>query len=49
MNIAKDFNDALENKDFLEMADCISAMKETDPVYVSLMFNAMYDEDEDEE
>ena len=49
LEILKDFNDALENKDFLEMADCISAMKETDPVYVSLMFNAMYDEDEDEE
>ena len=46
LEILKDFNDALENKDFLTMADCISAMKETDPVYVSLMFNAMNDDEE---
>lgn len=44
--ILKDFYDALEDEDHLEMAACISAMKEIDPVYISLMFNAMYDDEE---
>jgi 50S ribosomal subunit-associated GTPase HflX len=48
LEILKDFNDALEDKDYLEMAACITAMKETDPIYVSIMLDAMYD-DEDEE
>jgi phosphoesterase RecJ-like protein len=46
--ILKDFYDALEDKDHLEMAACISAIKEIDPVYISLMFNAMADDDEEE-
>ena len=46
--ILKDFYDALKDEDHLEMAACISAMKETDPVYLSLMFNAMVDDDEEE-
>ena len=47
LEILKDFNDALEDKDYLEMAACITAMKETDPIYVSIMFDAMYDADEE--
>jgi hypothetical protein len=46
MEILKDFNEALENNDMVEMAACITAMKQTDPVYVSLMLNAMADEEE---
>jgi hypothetical protein len=49
LEILKDYKDALEDNDMVEMAACISAMKETDPVYLSLMFNAMADDDEEEE
>lgn len=45
--ILKDYYEALEDEDHLEMAACISAMRETDPVYLSLMFNAMADDDEE--
>ena len=49
LEILKDFKDALEDDDYLEMAACITAMKETDPIYVSLMFNAMADDDDDDD
>ena len=49
LKILKDFYNALENNDMVEMAACITAMKETDPVYVSIMLNAMYDEDDEYE
>ena len=49
LEILKDYKDALEDNDMVEMAACITAMKETDPIYVSIMLDAMYDDDEDEE
>ena len=45
LEILKDFKDALEDDDLIEMAACVTAMKETDPVYVSIMLNAYYDVD----
>ena len=47
LGILKDFKDALEDNDMVEMAACIAIMKETDPVYISIMLDAMYDEDEE--
>ena len=48
LEILKDYKDALEDNDMVEMAACITAMKETDPIYVSIMLDAMYDDDEEE-
>ena len=45
LEILKDFKDALEDDDLIEMAACVTAMKETDPVYVSIMLNTYYDAD----
>lgn len=47
LRILKDYKDALEDNDMVEMAACITAMKQTNPIYVSIMLDAMYDEDEE--
>ena len=31
----------------VEMTACITAMKQTNPIYVSIMLDAMYDEDKE--
>lgn len=43
--ILKDYYEALKDNDMLEMTACITAMKQTNPIYVSLMLDAMYDEE----
>ena len=43
-----EYGQALEANDMLAMVELIEEMKETDPVYVALMINSAY-EDEDEE
>lgn len=47
LRILKDYKDALDDNDMVEMAACITAMKQTNPIYVSIMLDAMYDEDEE--
>ncbi len=44
------FAKAKENNDAIAMMECIVEMKQTDPVFVDIMMNTMYDlEDEDDE
>ncbi len=51
MEILREFNELLESeeKDFLKALDLINEMKETEPCYIELMMNCLYEDDEDEE
>ena len=49
VEILREFNELLESeeKDFLKALDLINEMKETEPCYIELMMNCLYEEDEE--
>lgn len=52
VDILKEFNEAMDNNaDFSELIEYINKMKQTDPAFVSLMTNVLFEyvNDSDEE
>lgn len=53
VDILREFNEAIDNNaDFSELIEYINKMKQTDPTFVSLMTNVLFEyvqENEDEE